>query len=52
MLLSDFDYHLPDHLIAQHPPAVRGASRLLHVAGTSLTMASLPILPACLPPAT
>lgn len=37
MLLSDFDYHLPDHLIAQHPPAVRGASRLLHVAGTSLT---------------
>jgi S-adenosylmethionine:tRNA ribosyltransferase-isomerase len=37
MLLSDFDYHLPEHLIAQHPPAVRGASRLLHVAGTSLT---------------
>ncbi|RMC97916.1 tRNA preQ1(34) S-adenosylmethionine ribosyltransferase-isomerase QueA [Aquitalea palustris] len=36
MLLSDFDYHLPEHLIAQHPPAVRGASRLLHVAGTSL----------------
>jgi S-adenosylmethionine:tRNA ribosyltransferase-isomerase len=36
MLLSDFDYHLPDHLIAQHPPAVRGASRLLHVAGNTL----------------
>lgn len=37
MLLSDFDYHLPDHLIAQHPPAVRGASRLLHVAGHTLS---------------
>ncbi|WP_199102020.1 tRNA preQ1(34) S-adenosylmethionine ribosyltransferase-isomerase QueA [Aquitalea sp. ASV11] len=37
MLLSDFDYHLPDHLIAQHPPAVRGASRLLHVAGHNLS---------------
>ncbi len=37
MLLSDFDYHLPDHLIAQHPPAVRGASRLLHVAGSTLS---------------
>ena len=37
MLLSDFDYHLPDHLIAQHPPAVRGASRLLHVAGNVLS---------------
>ena len=37
MLLSDFDYHLPDHLIAQHPPAVRGASRLLHVAGPTLS---------------
>jgi S-adenosylmethionine:tRNA ribosyltransferase-isomerase len=30
--LSDFDYVLPPELIAQHPPAVRGASRLLHVA--------------------
>ena len=29
MLLSDFDFHLPEHLIAQHPPAERGASRLL-----------------------
>ena len=33
MQLSDFDYHLPEQLIAQHPPAERGASRLLHVAG-------------------
>ena len=30
--LSDFDYALPPELIAQHPPAARGASRLLHVA--------------------
>ncbi|WP_374350859.1 tRNA preQ1(34) S-adenosylmethionine ribosyltransferase-isomerase QueA [Chitinimonas sp.] len=31
MRLSDFDYHLPDELIAQFPPAERGASRLLHL---------------------
>lgn len=29
MLLSDFDYELPPALIAQHPPAERGQSRLL-----------------------
>ena len=28
---ADFDYALPDALIAQHPPLVRGASRLLGV---------------------
>jgi S-adenosylmethionine:tRNA ribosyltransferase-isomerase len=33
MKLSDFDYHLPDELIAQHPPAERTASRLLHLDG-------------------
>ena len=31
MLVSDFDYKLPEELIAQHPPAVRGASRMLVV---------------------
>lgn len=31
MQVSDFDYFLPEHLIAQFPPAERGASRLLHV---------------------
>ncbi|EEG07515.1 S-adenosylmethionine/tRNA-ribosyltransferase-isomerase [Pseudogulbenkiania ferrooxidans 2002] len=36
MQLSDFDYHLPDELIAQHPPEHRGASRLLHVDGLAL----------------
>ncbi len=29
MQLSDFDFSLPEHLIAQHPPEVRGSSRLL-----------------------
>ncbi len=29
MNVSDFDFHLPDDLIAQSPPAERGASRLL-----------------------
>ena len=31
MLVSDFDYHLPDDLIAQQPLADRAASRLLHL---------------------
>ncbi|MGA8876604.1 MAG: S-adenosylmethionine:tRNA ribosyltransferase-isomerase, partial [Candidatus Korobacteraceae bacterium] len=31
VLVSDFDYHLPEELIAQQPPADRAASRLLHV---------------------
>jgi S-adenosylmethionine:tRNA ribosyltransferase-isomerase len=31
VLVSDFDYHLPDDLIAQQPLADRAASRLLHV---------------------
>lgn len=29
MQVSDFDFELPDELIAQEPPAVRGGSRLL-----------------------
>ena len=35
MKLSDFDYYLPDELIAQHPPRERTASRLLHLDGAS-----------------
>ena len=31
MLLRDFDFELPEHLIAQEPPAKRGTSRLLVV---------------------
>ena len=29
MLVSDFDYDLPEELIAQRPPEVRGSSRML-----------------------
>jgi S-adenosylmethionine:tRNA ribosyltransferase-isomerase len=39
MRLSDFDYELPEALIAQHPLAERGASRLLHLDGGSGTVA-------------
>ena len=35
MRLSDFHYDLPEDLIAQHPPAQRGASRLLCLDGPS-----------------
>ncbi len=38
MRISDFDYFLPPELIAQFPPAVRGASRLLHLEGVSGTI--------------
>jgi S-adenosylmethionine:tRNA ribosyltransferase-isomerase len=34
MQLADFDFDLPDELIAQFPPETRGASRLLHVDAT------------------
>ena len=33
MKVSDFHFHLPDHLIARHPLSERTASRLLHLAG-------------------
>jgi S-adenosylmethionine:tRNA ribosyltransferase-isomerase len=33
MRTDEFDFTLPERLIAQHPPAKRGASRLLHVCG-------------------
>ncbi|MBI5919984.1 MAG: tRNA preQ1(34) S-adenosylmethionine ribosyltransferase-isomerase QueA [Nitrosomonadales bacterium] len=31
MRTDQFDFDLPEHLIAQHPPAQRGGSRLLHL---------------------
>jgi len=33
---DEFDFILPERLIAQHPPAQRGASRLLQVGGAGL----------------
>ena len=39
MRIEDFDYTLPQELIAQTPPAERGASRLLHLDGASGKMA-------------
>jgi S-adenosylmethionine:tRNA ribosyltransferase-isomerase len=39
---ADFEYPLPEDLIAQHPPAERGASRLLHVEpGATLRLTDL-----------
>jgi S-adenosylmethionine:tRNA ribosyltransferase-isomerase len=33
--VSDFDYHLPEELIAQEPPADRAGARMLHVVRNS-----------------
>jgi S-adenosylmethionine:tRNA ribosyltransferase-isomerase len=41
MRLDDFDYDLPQELIAQEPPAERGASRLLHLDGATGRLADL-----------
>lgn len=35
MRLSDFDFHLPPELIAQHPEGERGGARLLHLDGAA-----------------
>ncbi|MBI2508793.1 MAG: S-adenosylmethionine:tRNA ribosyltransferase-isomerase, partial [Betaproteobacteria bacterium] len=35
MRLDDFDYRLPQELIAQHPAGERGGSRLLHLDGAT-----------------
>ena len=47
--VSDFDYHLPQELIAQHPPEHRDGGRLLLVdrasgSLTDLTVRDLPML--------
>src|SRR5208283_3978756 len=36
MRTDEFDFVLPERLIAQYPPEKRGASRLLHVHGVEL----------------
>lgn len=47
MRTNEFDFDLPERLIAQYPPERRGASRLLHVHGRTLAdrqFAELPYL--------
>ena len=50
LTLDDFDYDLPDTLIAQAPLPERSASRLLVVRGAGLTDAHITDLPAQLTP--
>ena len=52
MKTSDFDYFLPDELIARYPPDRRGGSRLLHVdpAAASLADRQFEALPALFRP--
>ncbi|BBP01455.1 tRNA preQ1(34) S-adenosylmethionine ribosyltransferase-isomerase QueA [Sulfuriferula nivalis] len=45
MRTEDFNFDLPDDLIAQFPPAVRTASRLLRIEGNKLTDKSFTDLP-------
>jgi S-adenosylmethionine:tRNA ribosyltransferase-isomerase len=45
MRTDQFDFFLPEHLIAQHPPAQRGGSRLLQVGGAVLTHRQFAELP-------
>ena len=40
MKLSDFDYHLPDELIAQYPPEHRAGGRLLDVSALGTAASS------------
>ena len=48
--LADFDFQLPDELIAQHPAAQRSASRLLDARGDTLVDRVFADLPALLQP--
>jgi S-adenosylmethionine:tRNA ribosyltransferase-isomerase len=50
--VSDFDFELPEELIAQQPPAVRGASRMLRVdrASGAVADASFSDFPSLLEP--
>ncbi|MDD2700347.1 MAG: tRNA preQ1(34) S-adenosylmethionine ribosyltransferase-isomerase QueA [Sideroxydans sp.] len=45
MRTDDFDFDLPEHLIAQHPPVQRGGSRLLRVGADGLGDHSFADLP-------
>ncbi|NLR75006.1 tRNA preQ1(34) S-adenosylmethionine ribosyltransferase-isomerase QueA [Leeia aquatica] len=50
MRLSDFDYQLPEELIAQFPPVVRGQSRLLDASGELVHDRTVQALPQLLRP--
>jgi S-adenosylmethionine:tRNA ribosyltransferase-isomerase len=50
LTLSDFDFQLPPELIAQHPPAERAASRLLHVQRDALADLPFAALPGLVQP--
>ncbi len=50
MRTADFDFDLPQSLIAQHPPEQRGASRLLHVGAQGIVDRLFTDLPALLRP--
>jgi S-adenosylmethionine:tRNA ribosyltransferase-isomerase len=43
--LSDFDYHLPEHLVAQHPREQRSGARLLDARGQQLMDRAIQDLP-------
>lgn len=50
MRTEEFDFALPERLIAQYPPKQRGASRLLHVRGAALADRRFADLPELLRP--
>lgn len=50
MQLSDFDFHLPDHLIATRPAVPRSSARLLVAQGAALHDQRVTDLPAWLRP--
>ncbi len=52
MRLSDFDFELPEALIAQHPQASRSASRLMHLRPDAIADLRFDALPALLEPGT
>ena len=50
LTVDDFDFALPPELIAQHPAAARTGSRLLHVAGNTISDQRFTDLPALVSP--
>ena len=50
LTVDDFDFALPPELIAQHPAAARTGSRLLHVAGNTISDQRFTDLPALVAP--